>query len=228
MEGDCGDDRAAADPAEPARRVAVSYTTVPPSNRPATSHLPSGLKATSVVRSAGPPSGSPITCSPLMFQTTAERRCELTRVRPSGLNATSLTGLVSAVSGGAVRRAGLRVPEEDRPVERRRGQQPPSGLRSSAAAGSSPTDSGGRIGRPVAMSTRDTEPESSLAISVRPPSAKIAASTSSLPIASGSPTRRPVATSQIPTVPGAPGTAIRFESGLKAIDCAPPTPADWS
>ena len=33
-----------------------------------------------------------------------------------------------------------------------------------------------------------------------------------------------MATSQIPTVPGAPGTAIRFESGLKAIDCAPPVP----
>ena len=77
------------------------------------------------------------------------------------------------------------------------------------------------------MSTMDTEPESSLAISVRPPSAKIAASTSALPIASGSPTRRPVATSQIPTVPGAPGTAIRFESGLKEIDCAPPVPAGW-
>ena len=33
-----------------------------------------------------------------------------------------------------------------------------------------------------------------------------------------------MATSQIPTVPGAPGTAIRFESGLKEIDCAPPDP----
>src|SRR5215218_3078867 len=72
------------------------------------------------------------------------------------------------------------------------------------------------------MSTIDTEPESSLAISVRPPSAKIASSTSARPIESGFPARRPVATSQIPTVPGAPGTAIRFESGLKEIDCAPP------
>ena len=100
----------------------------------------------------------------------------------------------------------------------------PSGLRVSAAATSSPTESGFRIGRPVSMSTKDTEPESSLAISVRPRSAKIASSTSTLPIASGLPTRRPVATSQIPTVPGAPGTAIRFESGLKEIDWAPPEP----
>jgi 3-oxoacyl-[acyl-carrier-protein] synthase II len=33
-----------------------------------------------------------------------------------------------------------------------------------------------------------------------------------------------VATSQIPTVPDAPGTAIRFESGLKETHCAPPDP----
>jgi hypothetical protein len=30
-----------------------------------------------------------------------------------------------------------------------------------------------------------------------------------------------VLTSQTPTVPGAPGTAIRFESGLNEIACAP-------
>ena len=74
------------------------------------------------------------------------------------------------------------------------------------------------------MSTIDTEPASSLAISVRPSAVKIAASTSAFPTASGLPTRRPVATSQIPTVPGAPGTAIRFESGLKETHCAPPVP----
>ena len=68
----------------------------------------------------------------------------------------------------------------------------------------------------------DTEPESSLAISVRPPLAKIAISTGALPMASGFPTPRPVATSQMPTVPGAPGTAIHFESGLKEMRCAPP------
>ena len=34
-----------------------------------------------------------------MFQTTAEPTCELTRVWPSGLNSTSLVGVVSAVSG---------------------------------------------------------------------------------------------------------------------------------
>ncbi len=73
----------------------------------------------------------------------------------------------------------------------------------------------------------DTEPESSLAITIRPPAAKIAFPTSTLPIASGSPTRRPVATSQIPTVPRAPGTTIRFESGLKEIDCAPPVPGGF-
>src|ERR671930_318673 len=71
---------------------------VSPLSFPATSRLPSGLNDTSVVRSVGPPRGSPIACSPLMLQTTAERRCELTRVRPSGLKATSLPGLVSAVS----------------------------------------------------------------------------------------------------------------------------------
>ena len=73
----------------------------------------------------------------------------------------------------------------------------------------------------------DTEPESSLAITIRPPAAKIAFPTSSLPTVSGSATRRPVATSQIPTVPRAPGTTIRFESGLKAIDCAPPVPGGF-
>jgi hypothetical protein len=67
----------------------------------------------------------------------------------------------------------------------------------------------------------DTVPESSPAITARPPPVKIAASTSALPIASGAPTRLPVATSQIPTVPASPWTAIRFESGLKEIDCAP-------
>ena len=126
---------------------------------------------------------------------------------------------------GAVRRAGLRVPHEDRPFERSRGQQP--SVRAEIQRGGRLARRPTAAGRPVvpfAMSTMDTEPESSLAISVRPPSAKIAASTSALPIASGSPTRRPVATSQIPTVPGAPGTAIRFESGLKEIDCAPPVP----
>ena len=104
-----------------------------------------------------------------MFQTTAERRCELTRVRPSGLNTTSLTGLVSARQRGAVRRAGLRVPHEDRPVERAAASSRPSGLRSSESATSLPTDSGGPTASPLSTSTMDTEPESSLAISVRPP-----------------------------------------------------------
>ena len=99
VEGDCGDDRIAVDPVAPVAASPGRTPIVPPSNRPAASRLPSGLKATSVVKSVGPPSGFPIACSPFTFQTTAERRCELTRVRPSGLNVTSLTGLVPAVSG---------------------------------------------------------------------------------------------------------------------------------
>lgn len=157
-----------------------------------------------------------------MFQTTAERRCELTRLRPSGLNPTWLTGLVSAASGDPYGAPVFASHTKTDPLYEAAANSRPSGLRSSEAAMSSPTDSGARIGRPVPTSTMDTEPESSLAISALPSSAKIAASTSTFPIASGSPTRRPVATSQIPTVPGAPGATIRFESGLKEIDCAPP------
>ena len=131
------------------RRVTVSYTAALPSNRPTTSRLPSGLKDTSVASSVGPPSGLPIACSPLTFQTTAERRCELTRVRPSGLNATSLTGLVSAVSGEPYGAPVFVSHTKTDPSNEAAATSRPSGLRSSEAGGLSPTDSGGRIGRPV-------------------------------------------------------------------------------
>ena len=107
-------------PGGPIRAVAASYTisTVEaPGGR-----RPSGLKATPVVESPGPPSASPIAWPPSMLHATAERRCEVTSVRPSGLNATWLTAPVSAVNG-AVRPARLRVPDEDRSPERARGQQ---------------------------------------------------------------------------------------------------------
>ena len=169
-----------------------------------------------------PPIGSPITCSPLMFQTTAERRCELTRVRPSGLNATSLPGLVSTVSGEPYGVPVFVSQTKTGPSNEAAASSRPSGLRSSAPAGLLPTDSGGPTRRPVPTLTMDTEPESSLAISVRPRSAKIAASTAALSDLEWLSDAPPVATSQIPTVPGVPGTAIRLESGLNAIDCAPP------
>ena len=52
-------------------------------------------------------------------------------------------------------------------------------------------------------------------MSARPPTAKIApSSTRSRCERLSDP--MPVATSQIPTLPEVPGTAIRFESGLKA------------
>ena len=184
--------------------------------------LPSALKATSVIRSAGPPSGVPMACRPSMLHTTAERRCALTRVRPSGLNATSLGGLVSARSGAPYGSPDRTSQTKTGPAKDAAASSRPSGLSESAAAGSLPTDHGRRTARPVAISTTDTEPESSLAIRTRPPRAKIASSTSALPTAMGLPMRRPVATSQMPTDPGAPGTAMRFESGLKEIDCAPP------
>ena len=166
------------------RRVLVSYTIVRPSNCPAASNVPSGLNDTSVVSSDGRPSGLPIACSPLRSQTTAELRCELARVRPSGLNATPLTGLVSALSGEPYGKPVSTSQTKTDPSNEPAANNRPPGLRSSEATGSLPAESGGPSGRPVPMSTMYTDPESSLAINVRPPSAKITASTFSLPTSS--------------------------------------------
>ena len=73
----------------------------------------------------------------------------------------------------------------------------------------------------------DTEPEASLAISIRPPSSE------DRRVHVRAPDHEwlsdPAARGDLPDPdsPRAPGTAIRFESGLKEIDCAPPSPAGW-
>ena len=117
------------------RRVAVSYSTTSPSNCPATSRVPSGLKDTSVVRSIPPSIGSPIACSPPMFQTTADSWWALTRVRPSGLNATSLTGLVSTVSADPYGSPVFAFHTKTDPSNVAAASRRPSGLRSSESAG---------------------------------------------------------------------------------------------
>ena len=84
-----------------------------------------------------------------MFQTTAERWCELTRVRPSGLNSTSLTGLVSAMSGEPYGVPVFTSHTKTGPSYEPAASSRPSGLRSSEPAGLLPTDRGGPSGRPV-------------------------------------------------------------------------------
>src|SRR5262249_40290015 len=153
------------------RLVAVSNTAAPRWYSAATNRLPSGLNATSVTTSVGPPSGAPIACSPFMFHTTAERRCELASVRPSGLKAMPLTELVSAVSGvpywTPVLTSQTKTGPSKEPAARRR----PSGLRSSEPAGLSPTESGGRARPPGPTPAEGTPPGASLALLVPPPPA---------------------------------------------------------
>ena len=157
-----------------------------------------------------------------MLQTTAERRCALTRVRPSGLNATSLTGLVSAVSGEPYGTPVFASHTKTEPVERRSGQQPSVRTEVERVGGlvadrQRPADRSARCdvdhGHRAGLVARDQRPaavgEDRLLDVLAPDRERL-------------PDPAPVATSQIPTVPGAPGTAIRFESGLKAIECAPP------
>ena len=104
---------------------------------------------------------------------------------------------------GAVRLAGLRVPHEDRALERRRGQQPSIGTEVQrggrlVADRQRPADRSARCdvdhGHRAGVVARDHRP----AVRRR----RSPSSTSALPITSGLPTRRPVATSQIPTVSG--------------------------
>ena len=77
-----------------------------------------------MVRSVGPPSGSPIACSP--SHVPDDRRTQVRAHEGPAVGAER--DIVDRARVGrerrAVRRAGLRVPHEDRPFERSRGQEP--------------------------------------------------------------------------------------------------------